>query len=66
MQNFSNGDVVSFYIFLNFLNFSKFQFYAYLPALFEARCYALHKGRAVCIDFLMRKQWEPIGGFVYG
>ena len=48
------------------LTFLNFNFTRILPALFEARCYTLHKGRAVCIDFLMRKQWESMESFVYG
>ena len=48
------------------LTFLNFNFTHILPVLFEARCYTLHKGRAVCTDFLMRKQWESMEGFVYG
>ena len=38
------------------LTFLNFDFTCILHALFEAICYALHKGRGVCIDFLTRKQ----------
>ena len=38
------------------LSFLNFNFTRILPALFEAISYALHKGRGVCIDSLMRKQ----------
>ena len=49
----TDGLVIFSKIPLTFLNFN---FTHILHALFEARCYALHKGGAVCIDFLMRKQ----------
>ena len=38
------------------LTFLNFDFTCILPVLFEAICYALHKGKGVCIDFFMRKQ----------
>ena len=42
------------------LTFLNCNFTRILPVLFEGRCYALHKGRAVCTDFLMRKQWASV------
>ena len=48
------------------LTFLNFDFTCILPALFEAICYALHTGGGVCIDFLKRKQWQSMEGFVYG
>ena len=42
------------------LSFLNFNFTRILPALFEAICYALYKGRGVCIDFLMHVNNESL------
>ena len=53
-------EMVLWYLFkfsiIPIITFLNFDFTCILPALFEAICYALYKGRGVCIDFLTRKQ----------